>query len=107
MMGSGAEVAHETIEYLAAQGEKVGLLKVRLYRPFAAEHFLAALPVTTKAIAVLDRTKEPGSTGEPLYLDVVTAMSEALADGGRRFRPCPESSAAATACLRRNSPQPW
>ena len=67
MMGSGAEVAHETVEYLLAQGEKVGLLKVRLYRPFSVEHFAAALPKTAKIIAVLDRTKEPGSVGEPLY----------------------------------------
>ena len=70
MMGSGAETAHETVDYLTAQGKKVGLLKIRLYRPFSVEHFLKALPKTTKAIAVLDRTKEPGCIGEPLYLDV-------------------------------------
>ena len=80
IMGSGAEAAHETIDYLTAQGEKVGLLKVRLYRPFAVEHFLGALPETVKKIAVLDRTKEPGSSGEPLYLDVVTAISEVWGD---------------------------
>ena len=67
MMGSGAEVAHETVEYLIKRGEKVGLLKVRLYRPFSVEHFAAALPKTAKTIAVLDRTKEPGAAGEPLY----------------------------------------
>src|SRR5512140_1279591 len=73
IMGSGADVAHEAIEALVAKGEKVGLLKVRLYRPFSAEHFLGALPATVKAIAVLDRTKEPGATGEPLFLDVVSS----------------------------------
>lgn len=79
LMGSGAETAHETVEYLTEKGEKVGVLKVRLYRPFSVEHFIAALPATVKSIAVLDRTKESGATGEPLYLDVVTALSEALA----------------------------
>ena len=82
MMGSGAEAAHEAVDYLTAKGEKVGLVKVRLYRPFSAAHFIAALPKTTKAVAVLDRTKEPGSTGEPLYLDCVTALSEHFAGGG-------------------------
>jgi pyruvate-ferredoxin/flavodoxin oxidoreductase len=76
MMGSGCEAAHETVDYLLSQGEKLGLLKVRLYRPFAMKDFAAALPATTKAIAVLDRTKEPGSGGEPLYLDTVTALNE-------------------------------
>ena len=74
MMGSGAETAHETIDYLAGQGEKVGLLKVRLYRPFSMKHFLETLPKSVKTIVVLDRTKESGSTGEPLYLDVVSAF---------------------------------
>lgn len=76
MMGSGAETAYETVEYLLATGEKVGLVKVRLYRPFATEQFVSALPKTTRVIAVLDRTKEPGATGEPLYQDVVTALME-------------------------------
>jgi len=76
MMGSGNEAAHETVDYLLKQGEKVGLLKVRLYRPFDMKGFAAALPSTVKAIAVLDRTKEPGSGGEPLYLDCVTALHE-------------------------------
>jgi pyruvate-ferredoxin/flavodoxin oxidoreductase len=76
MMGSGCETAEETVDSLCQAGEKVGLLKVRLYRPFSVSHFIAALPATTKTIAVLDRTKEPGSTGEPLYQDVVTALSE-------------------------------
>lgn len=77
MMGSGCETAEETVESLCTAGEKVGLLKVRLYRPFSVSHFIDALPPATKMIAVLDRTKEPGSTGEPLYQDVVTALSEA------------------------------
>jgi pyruvate-ferredoxin/flavodoxin oxidoreductase len=76
MMGSGADVAHETVEALVAAGEKVGLLKVRLFRPFAVEAFVAALPASVKSIAVLDRTKEPGATGEPLYCDVITALAE-------------------------------
>ena len=89
IMGSGAEAVEETVSYLRQQGEKVGLVKVRLYRPFAAEHFVAALPATTKSIAVLDRTKEPGSTGEPLYQDVVTAISEELASGAAPFTTMP------------------
>ncbi len=76
MMGSGCETAEETVEALNKNGEKVGLLKVRLYRPFSVSHFINSLPASTKAIAVLDRTKEPGSTGEPLYQDVVTALAE-------------------------------
>lgn len=76
LMGSGCEAAHETIDYLVAQGEKVGVLKVRMYRPWDASKFIGALPETVKAIAVLDRTKEPGASGEPLYLDVVTAFHE-------------------------------
>ncbi|MDX2044347.1 MAG: pyruvate:ferredoxin (flavodoxin) oxidoreductase [Acidobacteriota bacterium] len=77
LMGSGAEAVHETVDALNAQGEKVGVVKVRLFRPFDAARFVAALPVTTNAIAVLDRTKEPGSAGEPLYQDCVTALHEA------------------------------
>jgi pyruvate-ferredoxin/flavodoxin oxidoreductase len=76
LMGSGAETAEETIDYLIVRGEKVGVLKVRLYRPFSVEHFVAALPKTAKSLAVLDRTKEPGSAGEPLYLDVINALAE-------------------------------
>jgi pyruvate-ferredoxin/flavodoxin oxidoreductase len=76
MMGSGAEVAHEAVEYLNARGEKVGLLKVRLYRPFCVKSFVEALPATVGQIAVLDRTKESGAIGEPLYLDVVNALHE-------------------------------
>ena len=74
-MGSFNDVAEEVVDYLTAAGEKVGLIKVRLYRPFSAKHLLAAIPATCKKIAVLDRTKEPGSLGEPLYLDVVTALA--------------------------------
>src|SRR5512146_1138701 len=76
LMGSGAEVAQEAVEYLVSKGERIGMVKVHLYRPFSVEHFLNALPKTTKAIAVLDRTKEPGSAGEPLYQDVLTAVVE-------------------------------
>jgi len=76
LMGSGAGAVEETVEHLNAHGEKTGVLKVRLFRPFAAEAFLQSLPKTVGAIAVLDRTKEPGSLGEPLYQDVVTAFSE-------------------------------
>ncbi len=77
LMGSGAETAEETALFLAGQGEKVGVLKVRLYRPFDADALLAALPRSVRSIAVLDRTKEPGATGEPLYLDVLSALMEA------------------------------
>ena len=85
LMGSGAEAAHEAVEYLAAKGEKVGVLKVRLYRPFDGAAFLAALPKTTKGLAVLDRTKEPGASGEPLYQDVLTVLGEAQGTGALPF----------------------
>ena len=78
IMGSGAETVHETVEFLAARGEKVGAVKVRLYRPFDAQAFAASLPASVKSIAVLDRTKEPGALGEPLYVDVRTAIGEAM-----------------------------
>jgi pyruvate-ferredoxin/flavodoxin oxidoreductase len=81
LMGSGCETVHETVDFLLEQGEKVGVLKVRLYRPFDMRRFVAALPTTTRAIAVLDRSKEPGSGGEALYLDVVTALFEEWVDG--------------------------
>jgi pyruvate-ferredoxin/flavodoxin oxidoreductase len=81
MMGSGAEVGHETIEHLNAQGEKLGLLKVRLYRPFAVQAFLETLPANVRKIAVLDRTKESGAVGEPLYLDVVGALHQGVKAG--------------------------
>ena len=76
MMGSGCEAAEETVDYLVKQGKKVGLLKVRLYRPFSVKDFADAIPASVKKIAVLDRTKEAGSLGEPLYLDVVSALAE-------------------------------
>ena len=86
-MGSICDVAEEVIDYLNAHGEKVGLVKVRLYRPFRADKLLAAIPETAKKIAVLDRTKEPGSQGEPLYMDVITAFAnagrQAVITGGR------------------------
>ncbi len=85
LMGSGAEVAHETAEWMSARGEKVGVVKVRLFRPFSVLDFVAALPPTTKSIAVLDRTKEPGAIGEPLYQDVVTALAEARVSNLRFF----------------------
>ncbi len=85
MMGSGAEAMQETVSYLVSQGEKVGLVKVRLFRPWSTQHFVQALPKTVTKIAVLDRTKEPGSQGEPLYLDVRTAVGESMADGTFAF----------------------
>ena len=89
MMGSGAETAHEAVDYLVEKGEKVGILKVRLYRPFAIKNFIEALPKTTKAIAVLDRTKEPGAIGDPMYMDVVTAVREARDAGQSPFAKDP------------------
>jgi pyruvate-ferredoxin/flavodoxin oxidoreductase len=86
VMGSGGEVAHEAVDALMAGGEKVGVVKVRLYRPFSVEHFLAALPEAARAVAVLDRTKEPGAVGEPLYQDVMSALTEARQDGVARAR---------------------
>ena len=87
VMGSGAQTASETAEYLAARGEKVGVVTVRLFRPFPAADLLAALPPTARRVAVLDRTKEPGSLGEPLFLDVLGALAEAHAAGARETMP--------------------
>ncbi len=89
LMGSGCEAVEETINHLVAKGEKVGMVKVRLYRPFATEQFLATLPATVKVIAALDRTKEPGSAGEPLYQDVITAVAEGVAAGSVPFAGMP------------------
>ena len=89
MMGSGAEAAHEAVEVMNKRGEKVGLLKVRLYRPFSVSDFIAALPKTVKRIAVLDRTKEPGATAEPLHQDVIAALSESIADKTAPFATMP------------------
>jgi pyruvate-ferredoxin/flavodoxin oxidoreductase len=85
MMTSGCGAAEETVKYLTEKEEKVGLLKVRLYRPFSIDHFIEALPKTIKVISVLDRTKEPGSSGEPLYLDIVNAISEKHINGELKF----------------------
>ena len=87
MMGSGADAAHEYVDWALTRGEKIGLLKVRLYRPWSAADFIAALPATVKAMAVLDRTKEPGAIGDPLYLDVVGALRDAEEDGLVTTRP--------------------
>ena len=89
MMGSGCETAEETVEALVARGERVGLVKVRLFRPLSAEHLLASIPASVKSIAVLDRTKEPGAAGEPLYQDVLTAVGESLIDGTSPFAGVP------------------
>ncbi len=91
MMGSGAETAHETVDYLNQHGEKVGLLKVRLYRPFSVKRFLEALPATVRKIAVLDRTKEAGAGREPLYLDVVSALQEGIKLGYGTLKVAPET----------------
>jgi pyruvate-ferredoxin/flavodoxin oxidoreductase len=89
IMGSGAETVHETVDRLVADGEKVGVLKVRLYRPFQRDAFIAAIPATVRSVAVLDRTKEPGAPGDPLYLDVVAALAQARAEGESRFEAEP------------------
>jgi pyruvate-ferredoxin/flavodoxin oxidoreductase len=81
LMGSGAEAARQTVEFLADRNEKVGVIQVHLYRPFSAQHLLAVLPASTQSIAVLDRTKEPGSTGEPLYQDILISLNEAAGAG--------------------------
>jgi len=87
LMGSGAECAHETVEHLVGRGERVGVLKVRLFRPFAAERFLKAIPLTVRTLVVLDRTKEPGAAGEPLLQEVATAYVDAVARGERSGLP--------------------
>lgn len=89
LMGSGAETAHETVDWLLARGEKVGVLRVRLYRPFAIDRFLDALPASVTRLAVMDRTKEPGAPGDPLYLDVVNALMEDAASDSPRFPAMP------------------
>jgi pyruvate-ferredoxin/flavodoxin oxidoreductase len=88
-MASGADTVEETVNQLVAKGEKVGVLKVRLFRPFSVEHFIAAIPASVKSIAVLDRTKEPGAIGEPLYEDVRTAIGEAMGAGKSHFKAWP------------------
>ncbi len=104
IMGSGAETVRATVDALGAAA-KVGVLTVKLYRPFSVADFLAALPPTVRAIAVLDRTKEPGAIGEPLYQDVVTALR---GEGTARLASRdPRSSADATVSARRNSRRRW
>ena len=90
IMCSGAETVQETVEYLMKKGEKVGLIKVRLYRPFSIKHFINSLPKTVDTICALDRTKEPGSVGEPLYTDIVTGMQEAINEGLINFKKIPK-----------------
>lgn len=87
LMGSAAETARATAAYLQRGGERVGVLQVHLYRPFSAEHFLAALPPACRHVAVIEQTKEPGAPGEPLYLDVVTTLAQAIAAGTRSLMP--------------------
>jgi pyruvate-ferredoxin/flavodoxin oxidoreductase len=89
LMGSGAEAVQETVDYLVERDEKVGLLKVRLYRPLDVKRFMEALPATTKVLAVLDRTKEPGSIGEPLYQDCMTALHEGIDNGWGALKTMP------------------
>src|SRR5262249_34841416 len=120
VMGSGAETIEQTVNQLVARGEKVGVVKVHLFRPFSVGHFLQALPPTVQAIAVLDRTKEPGSAGEPLYLDVVAALSEATRTKnqeprtrlgqtvlGSRFSVLRRWSVVGTASPPKSSPPRW
>ena len=90
LMGSGGEAAHETVDYLNARGAKTGVLKVRLFRPLDIKRFVEAIPASTKVVTVLDRTKEPGAAGDPLYLDTVVALSEALANGWGQLTKMPK-----------------
>lgn len=85
LMGSGAEAVEETVNFLVAKGEKIGAIKVRLYRPFSVKDMMNAFPKSTKSVAVLDRSKEPGSIGEPLYQDIINAFSETMAEGNLDF----------------------
>jgi len=90
LMASGCETAHETVDYLLEKNEKVGVLKVRLYRPFDIKRFMESLPETVKSIGVLDRTKEPGATGEPLYTDIITALFEGMQKGYGKIKNMPK-----------------
>ncbi len=90
LMGSGSDAVHETVDALVEKGEKIGVVKVRLFRPFSVKHFIKSLPKSVKSIAVLDRTKEPGSAGEPLYQDIITGLSEAIAEGFAPFIAFPK-----------------
>ena len=90
LMGSGCDVAHEAVDYLTRRGEKIGIVKVRCYRPFDGKRFMETLPASVKAVAVLDRTKEPGAAGEPLYQDVIAALVEGLASGWGKIKVMPK-----------------
>lgn len=90
LMGSGCETAHETVDHLVATGEKIGIVKVRLYRPFDSKRFVEALPATATKLAILDRTKEPGASGEPLFQDCVTSLCEGLANGWGQVKSMPK-----------------
>jgi pyruvate-ferredoxin/flavodoxin oxidoreductase len=90
LMGSGCETAHEAVDYLNQAGEKIGIVKVRLYRPFDSKRFVESLPASVKSIAVLDRTKEPGAAGEPLYQDVIAALFEGQACGWGKLKALPK-----------------
>lgn len=100
VMGSAGETVRETVAYLAERGERVGVAQVRLYRPFPARALVEALPAAVRRVAVLDRTKEPGSFGEPLFLDVLAALTSRTRTVSARS--CPTSPAAVTACHRRS-----
>ena len=90
LMGSGCDAAHEAVEHLVAKGEKIGMVKVRLYRPFDGKRFIESLPASVKRVAILDRTKEPGATGDPLYQDAVTALMEETAAGRSHLKTVPQ-----------------
>jgi len=90
LMGSGCEAAHEAVDHLVGKGEKIGIVKVRLYRPFDGKRFLESLPATVKSLAILDRTKEPGAAGEPLYQDVITALVEGASNGWGKLKTMPK-----------------
>ncbi len=107
VMGSGTGAVKETVEVMAGAGEKVGMVQVRLFQPFPSEELIAALPKTVRSIAVLDRTKEPGSVGEPFYLETVAAISEAMDSVEPPSGRHRTSSAAATGCLPRSSRRRW
>ena len=89
ILGSGGEAVAKIVKYLNDKGEKVGVVRVRLYRPFSVKHLLDAIPASTKVVATLDRTKEPGATGEPLYQDIITAFAEGVSDGTAPFETSP------------------
>ena len=117
-MGSGCDVADEAVTKMVSMGEKVGVIKCHLYRPFSVKHFIAAIPATCKKIAVLDRTKESGSLGEPLYLDVCAALTEAGRNdikvvggryglGSKEFTPTHVKAVFANLAIRISITSPW